>query len=113
MVQISMNELTTYPWSFEGVQQYAKAGMDAISIWRHKLSDYGEEKGGELVRESGLKVSSLLWAGGFTGSDGRSFKESLEDAQEAIRLAAQLSARHLLSTAARGPGTLTITLGAC
>ena len=38
MVQISMNELTTYRWSFEeDVQQYAKAGMDAISIWRHKL----------------------------------------------------------------------------
>ena len=94
MARISMNELTTYRWSFEeDVQQYAKAGFDAIAVWRHKLSDFGEEKGAELIAESGLKVSSLLWAGGFTGSDGRSHKESVEDAHDAIRLAANLGAR--------------------
>ncbi len=39
---------------------------------------------------SGLKVSHLLWAGGFTGSDGRSYRESVEDASEALRTAAAL-----------------------
>jgi sugar phosphate isomerase/epimerase len=34
----------------------------------------------------------LLWAGGFTGSDGRSYKESVADAHEAIRTAAELKA---------------------
>jgi sugar phosphate isomerase/epimerase len=37
-----------------------------------------------------LKVSHLLWAGGFTGSDGRSYRESVEDAAEALRTAAAL-----------------------
>ena len=88
-----MNELTTYRWSFEeDVQHYAAAGMDAMAVWRQKLSDFGEEKGIELIAECGLAVSSLLWAGGFTGSDGRSHRESVEDAHEAIRLAAQLKA---------------------
>ncbi len=97
MAYISMNELTTYRWSFEeDVQQYTKAGFDAIAVWRHKLSDFGEEKGGELIADCGLKVSSLLWAGGFTGSDGRSFKESVEDAHEAIRLARSLQAECLI-----------------
>ncbi len=97
MARISMNELTTYRWSFEeDVQQYAKAGFDAIAVWRHKLSDFGEEKGAELIAESGLKVSSLLWAGGFTGSDGRSHKESVEDAHDAIRLASNLGADCLI-----------------
>jgi sugar phosphate isomerase/epimerase len=91
--RISMNELTTYRWSFEeDVQHYADEGLDAIAVWRQKLSDYGEEKGIELISECGLAVSSLLWAGGFTGSDGRSHSESIEDAHEAIRLAAQLRA---------------------
>lgn len=93
MARISMNELTTYRWPFEeDVVQYARTGIDAIAVWRHKLSDFGEERGIELIADSGLKVSSLLWAGGFTGSDGRSHKESVEDAHDAVRLAASLGA---------------------
>jgi sugar phosphate isomerase/epimerase len=37
-----------------------------------------------------LKVSHLLWAGGFTGSDGRTYRESVEDGLEAVRTAATL-----------------------
>ncbi|REJ64498.1 MAG: sugar phosphate isomerase/epimerase [Planctomycetota bacterium] len=88
---VSINELSTYRWSFEeDVTRYAAAGVQAIGVWRQKLSDYGEEKGGELLREHGMSVSNLLWAGGFTGGDGRTFCESLEDAVEAVRLAADL-----------------------
>lgn len=88
MARISMNEVTTYRWTFEeDVAKYVAAGLDGIGIWRQKLSDYGEEKGAELLADRGLAVSSLSWAGGFTGSDGRSFKESVEDAREALRVA--------------------------
>jgi sugar phosphate isomerase/epimerase len=88
MVRLSINELTTYRWSFEeDVAHYKAAGFNAIGVWRQKLSDYGEEKGVELLAESGLEVSNLLWAGGFTGSDGRSYADSVADASEAIRLA--------------------------
>ena len=88
-----MNEMTTYRWSFEeDVAHYSAAQIPAMGVWRQKLSDYGEEKGIELLEESGLAVSSLLWAGGFTGSDGRTFRESLDDAAEAVRLAAELRA---------------------
>lgn len=93
MAQLSMNEMTTFRWSFEeDVAQYAAAGIPAIGVWRQKLSDFGEDKGIELLAESRLEVSNLLWAGGFTGSDGRTFRESIEDAAEAIRLAAELRA---------------------
>lgn len=97
MTRIAMNELTTYRWSFEeDVQHYAAAGLDGIGVWRQKLSDYGDEKGAELLSERQLQVSSLLWAGGFTGSEGRSHKESVQDAREAIQLAAQLKAACLI-----------------
>ncbi len=93
MAQLSMNEMTTYRWSFEeDVAQYQKAGIQGIGVWRQKLSDFGEEKGIELLAESGLQVSNLLWAGGFTGSDGRSLRDSIEDAEEAVRLAAEMKA---------------------
>lgn len=97
MAQLSMNETTTFRWSFEDdVANYAAAGIPAIGVWRQKLSDCGEAKGIELLGGSGLSVSHLLWAGGFTGSDGRSFRTSVEDAGEALKTAAALGTQILV-----------------
>jgi sugar phosphate isomerase/epimerase len=91
MVKLSMNETTTFRWSFEeDVTGYAAAGIAAIGVWRHKLSDCGQAKGVQVLRQHGLEVSHLFWAGGFTGSDGRSYRESLDDATEALHAAAEL-----------------------
>jgi sugar phosphate isomerase/epimerase len=93
MARLSINEMTTYRWPFEmDVERVAAAGITAIGVWRQKLSDFGEEKAIALLAEHGLAVSNLLWAGGFTGSDGRTYRESLEDTAEAIRLAGALRA---------------------
>lgn len=92
-----MNEVTTFRWSFEeDVRRYREAGYQAIGVWRQKLSDYGEEDGVDLLAESGLKVTNLLWAGGFTGSDGRSFEEAIDDAAHAVRLAGAMNANCLV-----------------
>ena len=97
MGELSVSELTTYRWTFEeDVHHYAAAGIKSIGVWRQKLSDFGEEKGIELIKDMGLTVSSLQWAGGFTGSDGRSYKDSVQDARDAIRLAAELRAGCLI-----------------
>jgi sugar phosphate isomerase/epimerase len=108
MVRFCMNEMTTFRWSFDDdVQNYAAAGIQAISVWRSKLSDYGEEKGIDLLHDVGLDVASLQWAGGFTGSDGRSYRDSVSDAKEAIRIAAALKADCLvLYSGPRGGHTI-------
>jgi sugar phosphate isomerase/epimerase len=91
MARLSMNETTTFRWSFEeDVAKYAAAGFAAIGVWRQKLSDCGLAKARELLDKSGLEVSSLFWAGGFTGGDGRNYRESIDDAAEAIQEAAEL-----------------------
>ncbi len=88
-----MNEVTTFRWSFEeDVWHYVQAGYEAIGIWRQKLSDYGEERGVDLVAESKLHVTNLHWAGGFTGNEGKSLQEAIDDAAHAIRLAGALDA---------------------
>jgi sugar phosphate isomerase/epimerase len=93
MAGLSINEITTFRWSFEeDVSRYKAAGVEAIGVWRQKLADYGEQRGIELLKKTGLHVSNLLWAGGFTGSDGRSYQESIGDAKEAIRSAQALAA---------------------
>jgi sugar phosphate isomerase/epimerase len=97
MAVLSMNETTTFRWSFEeDVANYAAAGIPAIGVWRHKLSDCGEAKALELLSRNGLKVSHLSWAGGFTGSEGRSYRESVDDAAEALRITAALHAPTLV-----------------
>ena len=97
MAQLSVNETTTFRWSFEeDVANYAAAGIPAMGVWRQKLSDCGESKGIELLTDSGLKVSHLFWAGGFTGSDGRSFRASVDDAMDALRTAAALGTNTLV-----------------
>ena len=93
MPTLSMNEVTTYRWPLEeDVRRYAAAGYEGIGVWRQKLADYGEEAGVDLIAESGLRVTNLLWAGGFTGSDGRTPEEGVQDAAHAIRLAGALGA---------------------
>jgi len=97
MAGLAICELTTYRWSFEeDVQHYAAAGIERIGIWRHKLSDFGEKASRDLLAQHQLKVSSLFWAGGFTGNGEHSHDESVEDACDALRLAAELGAGCLI-----------------
>ena len=107
MSDLSMSELTTFRWSFEeDVAHFKKAGYKALGVWRQKLADYGEAKGVELLEESGLTCSNLLWCGGFTGSDGRGFRDGLDDARDAVQTAAALRAGCLIVyTGARGGHT--------
>lgn len=106
-MKIAANEMMTYRWSFEeDIANYAQAGYAAVGVWRQKLADFGEEKGAELIREAGLTVSSLHWIGGFTGSDGRGYDDSIIDAKEAIELAASLNAGCVVAyTGSRGGHT--------
>lgn len=107
MAELAISEMTTYRWSFEqDVRHYRAAGIPAIGVWRQKLGDCGESRGLELLSAQGMRVSSLHWAGGFTGSDGHTHSESLEDAREAVRLASELRAGCLVvHSGARGVHT--------
>lgn len=93
MTLLSMNEITTFRWSLEeDVENYQEAGYSGIGVWRCKVADGDENQTIDLLNASGLKVTHLSWAGGFTGSDGRSAAESIVDALEALRLAAAMQA---------------------
>lgn len=97
MPRYSMNEQTTYRWSFdEDLLHIRNAGYDGIGIWLRKLIDFGAERAVDLIDESGLEVSSVSWAGGFTGADAATAKENIAASRDAIRLAAELRAECLV-----------------
>jgi sugar phosphate isomerase/epimerase len=93
MTLLSMNELTTYRWSLgQDLQNYREAGYSGIGVWRQKLDDESDDQVIDRLVSSGMKVTNVSWAGGFTGSDGRSLNESIDDAAAAVRMAGAVSA---------------------
>lgn len=93
MRRLSMNEISTYRWSLEeDVENYQEAGFNTMGVWLQKLFDYGEEDAIDLIRSSQLQVSNVVWSGGFTGSDGRSVTDSINDSIHALRISAALEA---------------------
>jgi len=108
LAKLSINAMTTYRWSLlETVDSFKRMGIDSIGIWRPKLSEFGEERGIDLIHESGLKVSSLSWSGGFTGSHGYSYLDALDDARDALHVAAELQADCLVIITGSRSGHLT------
>ncbi len=96
MTLLSMNEITTFRWSLEeDVENYLQAGYNGIGVWRNKVMD-DESRSIDLLAGSGLGVTHLSWAGGFTGSDGRTFAESVDDARDSLWLAAGIMAKCLV-----------------
>lgn len=97
MIRLSMNELSTMRWSFEeDVVEYSQAGFDGIGIWRQKLSDVDEDFAIDFLDRHDIRCSNLMWAGGFTGSEGLSFRESVFDAVSAVRTASRLQCDSLV-----------------
>ena len=93
MFEIAISQMTTPRWDLSlEVDRLAAHGFDAVSVWRPKISDVGTTAAATLIAAAGLRVSSVQWAGGFTGGDGRSFDESIDDALEAIETAETLGA---------------------
>lgn len=93
MFDIAISQMTTTRWDLHReVASVAAHGFDAVSVWRPKISDLGSAEAAAVLGAAGVRVSSVQWAGGFTGGDGRSFDDSIDDAIEAIELAEAVAA---------------------
>ena len=89
--------MTTLRASFEeDLSARQLAGVAAIGLWRKKIMEIGESVAVEAVRNSGLDVTTLSYAGGFSGSAGLQFREALDDGYDALLTAAAVGARTLI-----------------
>lgn len=95
--RLSVSEFTTHRWNFcQDVVRYASEGINQIGIWRTKMEDFDRDEAVDLLFEMKMKVSSVHWAGGFTGADGRKFVDAVDDGIGAVQLAAQVGADCLI-----------------
>ena len=96
-IKLSLSQLTTIRWPLpEQVLQLKALGYDGIGLWRPKVSGFGEELAADVIREAEIGVSSLSFAGGFTGRNGFSFQDALADARDAICEAELLGAENVI-----------------
>jgi sugar phosphate isomerase/epimerase len=94
MNRLSLNQITTKTWSVpEAVAGCAESGVGWIGLWRDKVAETGVVETAKLVKDHGLKVSSLCRGGFFTNvnPDG-SFVDGLAETKTALDEAAQLGA---------------------
>ncbi|MFF0860570.1 sugar phosphate isomerase/epimerase family protein [Nonomuraea sp. NPDC003560] len=110
-MSLSLNQWTTRRWSVaEAVDGCARHGLEAIGLWREKVAEEGLARSAKLVREAGLRVSSLcrggfLTAGGLPGAEGRrAFERALDDNRRAVDEAAELAAACLVMVVGGLPG---------
>ncbi|MBN9391832.1 MAG: sugar phosphate isomerase/epimerase [Chloroflexi bacterium] len=89
--RLSLNQITTNRWTVpEAIAGCVEAGIPYISFWRDKVAATGLQESARLVREAGLKVSSLCRGGWFDDVTAQGRQKKLEDNRRAIEEAATL-----------------------
>ncbi|WP_114559820.1 sugar phosphate isomerase/epimerase family protein [Desertihabitans aurantiacus] len=101
LARLSLNQRTTAEWSLrEAVDGCVAAGLPSIGLWREPVAEVGLETAVAMVRDAGLRVSSLCRGGFFTVSE-----------PEAVERAHAENVRALDEAAALGAPTLVLVPG--
>jgi len=89
--RLSLNQKTVNQWSLpEAVEGCVKADIPWIALWRDKVEETGLEESARIVRDSGLKVSSLCRGGMFPAPSADQRQANIDDNKRAIHEAATL-----------------------
>jgi sugar phosphate isomerase/epimerase len=94
--RLSINSATTKKWSLaQVVDGCVRAGVPALGPWRDRVEEIGLDKAAKLIRDAGLRVSSLCRGGFLTAPDAQGQAAALADNRAAILEAAALDTREL------------------
>jgi sugar phosphate isomerase/epimerase len=83
--RLCIHTITTKPWAIEkSAEEFGKAGISGISVWRDSLDGRDIAKTGDLIRSHGLEIVSLVRGGFFPSIDAAKRKTAIEDNRKAI-----------------------------
>ncbi|MBM4791352.1 sugar phosphate isomerase/epimerase [Streptomyces sioyaensis] len=89
--RLSLNQETVRQWSLpELADGCARAGVRGVGLWRAPVQEYGVRAAARLVRDAGLRVTSLCRGGFLTATDPGERAAALEDNRAAVDEAAAL-----------------------
>lgn len=91
--RLCIHTITTKPWAIErSAEEFGRAGIGGISVWRDTLEGRDIAKTGDLIRSHGLDIVSLVRGGFFPSLDAARRKNAIEDNRKAIDEAEALGA---------------------
>jgi len=95
--RLSLNQYTTHRWGVrEAAEGCARAGIPWIGLWRDKVAEAGLHESARIVRDAGLRVSSLCRGGAFPASTADERRAKVDDNRRAVEEAAELGAALLV-----------------
>lgn len=95
--RLSLNTATTKRWTLkEAVDGAARAGLPAVGLWRDRVAEAGLSAAARIVRDAGVRVSSLCRGGFLTASGDRARRAALDDNRAAIDEAVALGTAELI-----------------
>lgn len=105
LTRLCVHTITTKPWPLErAADEYARAGVRGISVWRDTLLGQDVTRAGEMLRAHGLTVVSLCRGGFFAHADEAGRREAHDDNRLAIDQAAALGAPLVVLVCGALPG---------
>jgi len=92
LARLSVNGETIKQWSVEElVAGCVDMGVPGVALWRAPVAECGLERTSRLIRDAGLKVTSLCRGGFYTVAEPIARKAALDDNRRAIDEAAELN----------------------
>lgn len=89
--RLSLNQATTQYWSVqEAIEGCAQAGIGWIGLWREKVAEQGLQESARVLKETGVRVSSLCRGGFFPANSDAERHARLDENRRAIDEAAAL-----------------------
>jgi len=87
---LSLNTATVGErWNLEEcIEGCVRHGIEWIAPWRDKLQECGVEKAAKMIRDNGLRVSSLCRGGFFTSDDAGNLEDNFRAVDEAAAIGA-------------------------
>jgi sugar phosphate isomerase/epimerase len=102
--RLSLNQATTKRWSIpEAVEGCVRAGIPAIGLWRDKVAETGVQESARIIREAGLRISSLCRGGWFPAATAAERQARIDDNRRAIEEAAILGTEVLVLVCGPAP----------
>jgi sugar phosphate isomerase/epimerase len=94
--RLSLNQRTIPSWSIPVlIDRCAAAGIAAVGLWREPVAEHGLTRTAKLVRDAGVRVSTLCRGGFLTAADAADRAAAIEDNRRAIDEAATLGTTEL------------------
>ncbi|GCE30441.1 xylose isomerase [Dictyobacter alpinus] len=104
LTRLSLNQATIDSWDARAaIEGCLRTGIPSIGLWRDKVAKTGLAETARIVRESGIKVSSLCRGGWFPAATAAERQARIDDNRRAIEEAAELQTAVLVLVCGPAP----------